>query len=163
MTSRRLLATSTDKTMRRLLLPLMLLLTALAPAAAQTTPADVLGRDDIRLLGAGLRVTPARQVVPKDIASIVSTFLQAPTLPDSPLPPFAPDAVVRGTLRGPGFAKPVEITTRPNTPFNLPPFSVAGLYTLDGIRLESGGEVLLYGAPESVTIEVIEKLLVTQV
>ncbi len=163
MTSRRLLATTTDKTMRRFLLPLMLLLTALAPAAAQTTPADVLGRDDIRLLGAGLRVTPARQVVPKDIASIVSTFLQAPTLPDSPLPPFAPDAIVRGTLRGPGFAKPVEITTRPNTPFNLPPFSVAGLYTLDGIRLESGGEVLLYGAPESVTIEVIEKLLVTQV
>lgn len=82
MTSRRLLATTTDKTMRRFLLPLMLLLTALAPAAAQTTPADVLGRDDIRLLGAGLRVTPARQVVPKDIASIVSTFLQAPTLPD---------------------------------------------------------------------------------
>ncbi|MCU0257027.1 MAG: hypothetical protein MUF60_09795 [Vicinamibacterales bacterium] len=131
-----------------------------APASAQDR---TLGREDIRLLGAGLRVAPAKQTVPKDIASIVSTFLQAPTLPDSPLPPFAPDAVVKGTLRGPGFAQPREITARPNTPFNLPPFSVAGLYSLDNIRLESGGEVLLYATPESVTIEVIEKLLVTQV
>ena len=132
-----------------------------APAAAQ--PDRVLAREDIRLLGAGLRVTPAHQTVPKDIATIVSTFLQAPNAPGSPLPPFAPDAVVKGTLRAPGFARPVEITTRPNTPFNLPPFSKAGLYSLDGIRLESGGEVLLYGTPESVEIEVIEKLLVTQV
>ena len=123
----------------------------------------MLGKEDIRLLGAGLRVTPATQTVPKDIATIVSTFLQAPSLPTEALPPFAPDAVVKGLLRGPGFAKPIEITTRPNTPFTLPPFSVAGTYSLDTIRLESGGEVLLYGSPESVTIEVIEKLLVTQV
>ena len=148
---------------RHLVLNALVTVVALASSASGQTTNAVLGRDDIRLLGAGLRVTPARQVVPKDIATIVSTYLQAPTLPDSPLPPFAPDAIVRGTLRGPGFAKPIEITARPNTPFNLPPFSVAGLYTLDTIRLESGGEVLLYGSPESVTIEVIEKLLVTQV
>ena len=52
------------------------------------------------LLGAGLAVEPARQTVPKDIATIVSTFLAAPDVPDQPLPPFAPDAVVKATLRG---------------------------------------------------------------
>ncbi len=128
MTCRRLLVLPADTTMRRLLLSLVLLLTAIVPSAAQVAETDVLGRDDIRLLGVGLRVTPARQVVPKDIATIVSTYLQAPTLPDSPLPPFAADAIVRGTLRGPGFAKPIEITARPNTP--VQPAAVLGRGTL---------------------------------
>jgi len=38
-----------------------------------------LGREDIVLLGLGLRVEPDHQVVPRDIATIVSTFLSAPT------------------------------------------------------------------------------------
>ena len=59
--------------------------------SAQSQP-RFLGRAEILLYGAGLRVEPAHQTVPKDIATIVSTLLQASNSPD--LPPFPPDAVV---------------------------------------------------------------------
>ncbi len=86
----------------------------------------------------------------------------APQVPGN-LPPFAPDAVIKATLRGPTFPTPIELTAKPNTPFNIPPLTVAGMHTLDNIRLVSNGEVLLRGTPESAVIDVIEKLLVTQV
>jgi hypothetical protein len=167
MTSRRLLATTTDKTMRRFLLPLMLLLTALAPAAAQTTPADVLGREDIRLLGAGLRVSPATadgaQGHRVDRVDVPAGPQHCPTQPLAAR--SRPTRSCGARCAGPGFARsPIEITTRPSTPFNLPPFSVAGTLLA---RRRSGSRAAarscMYGAPESVTIEVIEKLLVTQV
>ena len=41
--------------------------------------------------------------------------------------------------------------------------TVAGIHTLDNFRLVRGDEVLLYADPESVVIEVIDRLLVTQV
>ncbi len=100
---------------------------------------------------------------PRDIATIVSTFLSAATQPPNGAPPFAPDALIKATLRGPGVGNGLALTAAPNTAFNIPPLSTAGIYTLDEIRLESGGEILMRGTPESVTIEVIEKLLVTQV
>ena len=84
-----------------------------------------LGREDILLYGLGLRVDPATQTVPKDIATIVSTYLQAPQAVDG-LPPFAPDAVVKATLRGPGLPTPLDLQTSPNSPFSIPPLAVAG-------------------------------------
>ncbi len=122
----------------------------------------MLGEDEIRLYGIGLRVEPAHQTVPRDIATIVSTYLQMSALPDG-VPPLSPDAVVRATLRGPSFATPRELTISANSPFNIPPMTVAGTHSLDNIRLESGGAILLRGSPESVTLEVIDRLLVTQV
>lgn len=122
-----------------------------------------LGKEDIILLGLGLTVAPEHQTVPRDIATIVSTFLSAATQPQNGAPPFAPDAVIKATLRGPGVGNGLALTAAPNTAFDIPPLSTAGTYTLDEIRLESGGEILMRGTPESVTIEVIEKLLVTQV
>src|SRR5262249_51347953 len=71
--------------------------------------------------------------------------------------------VVKATLRGPALAAPLELTVQPNSPFNIPPLAVAGVYTLDDIRLVSNDQVLLRGNPESARITVIDKLLVTQV
>ncbi|MBI4395816.1 MAG: hypothetical protein HY548_01890 [Elusimicrobia bacterium] len=132
-----------------------------------------LGREEITLYSMGLKVEPAQQTVPKDIATVVSAYLRTPTLPQN-LPPISPDAVVRATLRGPSFNEPVELSARPNTPFNIPPLAVPGLHTLENVRLvvpsktpDAQGnypeEVLLRGSPESTTIDVIEKLLITQV
>src|SRR5262245_29314923 len=129
---------------------------------AQQSEPRFLAKEQIVFYGIGLKAEPARQVVPKDIATIVSTFLQAPTLPNG-LPAFAPDAEIRATLRGPSFTSAQELVVRPNTPFNIPPLTVAGIHTLEDIRLISNGEVPLRAVPESVVIEVIEKLLVTQV
>lgn len=131
-------------------------------AHAQDRPARFLGHEDIVLYGIGLKVEPSHQTLPKDIATIVSTYLQTPQLPAN-VPPFAPDAVIKATLRGPSFATPQELTIAPNTPFNIPPLTVAGTHTLEDIRLISGGEVLLRGTPDHVTLEVIERLLITQV
>lgn len=144
-------------------LPLLVLLAGASPLRAQGAGAQrVLGREDITLYGIGLKVEPAYQTVPKNIATIVGTFLQAPTLPPE-LPRFAPDAEVVATLRGPSFQTPLELHVKPNTPFNIPPMTVAGVHVLENIRLISGGEVLLRATPDHVTIDVIEKLLVTQV
>lgn len=130
---------------------------------AQTPQSRFLAKADILLYGISLKVDPAEQTVPKNIATIVSTFLQAPNVTGEDLPPFAPDAVVMATLSGPSFPTPQNLTVSPNSPFNIPPLTVPGLHTLDNIRLVSNGEVLLRGTPESVTINVIDKLLVTQV
>ena len=85
-----------------------------------------LAKEDIVLLGIGLQSAPADQTVPINIATIVSTFLQSPqTLPQG-VPPFAPDAIVLATLRGPSYPSGLDLTTRPNTPFNIPPLGVPG-------------------------------------
>ncbi|MCU1382351.1 MAG: LamG domain protein jellyroll fold domain protein [Acidobacteria bacterium] len=131
-------------------------------AAAGQGPARFLAKEDILLYGLGLKVEPAQQTVPKDIATIVGTFLQAPQLPDN-LPAFAADAEVVATLRGPSLPQPIELHVKPNSPFHIPPLGVAGTHTLDNIRLVSNGVVLLRGIPESTRIDVIDKLLVTQV
>ena len=136
---------------------------AVIPALAQGYEGRFLAQDDIILYGMQLTAAPAKQTVPKNIATIVSTYLQVPTLPPGQIPPLAPDATVKGTLRGPGLETPLELSVPANSPFNIPPLTVPGSYTLDGIRLETGGAVLFYGSPESVKIEVIEKLLVTEV
>jgi 5-hydroxyisourate hydrolase-like protein (transthyretin family) len=138
--------------------------TAMAGAGQQpTTDGRFLGREEIRLYGLNLTVTPAEQVVPKDIATIVSTFLQAPAPTEQTVSPFASDAEVRATLRGPSFATPLELAVKPGNPFNIPAMKIPGIHTLDNIRLVSHGQVLLRGNPESARIEVIEKLLVSQV
>ena len=69
----------------------------------------------------------------------------------------------RPRCAGRRFPTPVELTVKPNTPFNIPPLTVAGRHTLDDIRLISNGEVVLRGTPESTVIDVIDRLLITEV
>src|SRR5436305_9242264 len=82
-------------------------------AASGAQDGRFLGKEDIILFGLGLKIEPAQQTVPKDIATIVSTMFVAPQLPGN-LPAFAPDAIVKATLRGPKFPSAIELTTRTN-------------------------------------------------
>ena len=149
----------------------MTLLLAAATSVQGQTPAQsgvdgrFLGRGEIRLYGLNLSVDPADQPVPKDVATIVNAVLKVPegTTPPDAVSPFAPDAELRATLRGPSLAQPLELVVKPGFPFNIPPLRVPGIHTLDNIRLVSGGEVLLRGNPESARINVIDKLLIAQV
>ena len=111
-------------------------LAAAAPAWAQQAAGRFLGREEIKLYGLGLRVTPAQQTVPRDIATIVSTFLDAPQQVDG-LPPFAPGAVVRATLRGPSFATPIEPLT-----FSSSSIGVGGSAIPSGLRT-AGARVMV--------------------
>lgn len=149
--------------MLSIILSALTLLLVNAPIEATAFEGRFLAREDIILYGMGLKVEPAKQTVPKNIATIVSTYLQTPSMPDGAIPPLPPDATVKGTLRGPGLERPLDLAVQANTPFNIPPLVTPGTYVLDNIRLESGGQVLLRGDLESVTIEIIEKLLITQV
>jgi hypothetical protein len=117
----------------------------IAHAGQQQAPANgrYLGREEIRLYGLHLTVAPAKQVVPKDMATIVSVLLQAPTTPDQNVSAFSPDAEVRATLRGPSFPAPIELVVKPGNPFNIPAMKIPGIHTLENIRLISNGEVLL--------------------
>ncbi|HDG97952.1 MAG TPA: hypothetical protein ENG73_07260, partial [Desulfobacterales bacterium] len=132
-----------------------------APPSANAQ--NLLAHEQIILYGLGLRVEPQHQTVPKDIATVVSTYLQAPDLPPESEIQIPEDAEVRATLRGPGLAQPLQLSTTVNGQFEIPPLSRAGLYSLEGIRIVRNGEIVLYGSPESVTIEVIEQLLVTEI
>lgn len=122
----------------------------------------VVGSAEITLYGVGLTVEPARQTVPKDIATIVSTYLTAPALPAG-MNTLPEDAVVVGTLRGPSFPTPIELSVSPNSQFHIPPMTVPGTHTLESIRVISAGAVLMQASPESVVFEVIDKLLVSQI
>ena len=122
-----------------------------------------LAQEQIILYGLGLRAEPAHQTVPKDIATVVSTYLQAPdTIPDGTLP-IPEDAEVRATLRGPSLPRPVELVTKVNEHFEIQPLQLAGIHTLENIRVVHNDEVILYATPESVTIEVIDQLLITEI
>ena len=151
---------------------------SVAPLRAQSGGGSAngrfLAREDILLFGLGLHVEcnegelpdengiTACQTVPKGYATALPTMFVAPQVPDA-LPGFGPGAVIRGTLRGPSFPTPIELSAAPNTPFTIPPMTVPGLHSLDDIRLVVNGEVLLRGDRESALLRVIDKLLVTQV
>ena len=101
------------------LLAVALLLFGVAPDASVWAQSGFLGKAEISLYGIGLTVTPETQTVPKGYATIVSTFLQAAAPPQN-LPPFPAGTEVRGTLRGPSFAQPIELTHAPTRPSTSP-------------------------------------------
>src|SRR5262249_56623357 len=101
-------------------------------AQAAVTQTRFLAQEDILLFGLGLHVEcnegelpdqngiTACQTVPKGYATALPTMFVAPQVPDS-LPGFGPDAQILGTLRGPSFPNPIELSAKPNTPFSIPP------------------------------------------
>ncbi|MFO1432626.1 MAG: carboxypeptidase regulatory-like domain-containing protein [Candidatus Competibacteraceae bacterium] len=141
---------------------LALILLALQAVSLRAEP-PVLASEQILLYGLGLKVEPAYQPTPKDVATVVSTYLQAPTLPPGQKPPLPDNAVVKATLVGPGLVQPLEYEIPVNGQFEIPPLPRAGLYSLENIRVLSGNTILFYAQPERVTIEVLERLLITTV
>ncbi len=152
------------RAMARLGTVLPVLAAALAcaqPAAAQSSP--VLAREQIRIVGLRLEAAPVYQAVPKNIATGVTTLLAGPPGSALDLPPLPADAVLLGELSGPAFSQPVTLVARPNEPLPVPPLALTGIYTVDKIRIVAGDEVLLFAEPAAVTIEVFDKILISQV
>ncbi len=135
--------------------------------------AQVLGTADIRVLGmrvdvdtrpdiAGIQYT---MTAVKDIPTGVMTVVGTPGTGD--LPSLPAGYAVKAELYGPSFGNgSVTVTGLPNQLMEVPVFKVAGDHTLTNIRLVDGqGKVILYRDPslDAVVINVIDKLLVTQV
>ena len=141
--------------------------------AAQPAQDPVLARSRIIITGGGISISPAHQVVPRNIATIVESVFAVPgesthgsngngDHPDL-ASAFPPDAILVAELIGPSLGAPVTLTTRAGEPFKIQPLAVAGLHFLRGIRLVSAGSTLLTANPDTVTLEVIDRVLVSQV
>ena len=122
-----------------------------------------LAEAQIQIVGLKLQPAPATQVVPKNIGTIVTPLLVRADGATGELPPLPEDSFFLAELRGPAFSTPIPLSTPLNGSFAIPPLPLAGNYSLANIRLVSSGEILLQGSPDTVAIEVIDKVLVSQV
>jgi len=135
-----------------------------APTSAQQAP--VLAREQIVIAGVGLEVLKPHQTVPRNIATSIDVQIVATgdgtgeADPSSALPA---DAIVEGELRGPAFGTPVTIVASPGQPLKIQPLAIEGTYVVENIRLVSGGATILEASPDTATIDVIDKVLVSQV
>ena len=148
-------------------------LVCLVTASASAQPAEdpVLATSRIIITGGGITIRPPTHVVPRNIATAVETVLAIPGETSGGTSgsaaelaaAFPPDAIMVAELIGPSLGAPVTLTTRPGDAFRIQPLAIAGLHFLRNIRLVSGGATLLSAQPDAVTIEVIDRILVSQV
>lgn len=109
---------------------------------------------DYRVTGQMMTVTPAALAVPKGIAGSVGVAI-AGEVPAG--------AYVEATLRGPSFPAR-RLVGAANAALVLPPLSLSGDYSMDGIRLVgTDGGTLLEGTPSSVPVKVFDEVLVSRV
>lgn len=144
---------------------------ATVAVSAQQAPDPVLARSRIIITGGGISVSPAHQVVPRNVATIVESVLAVPgeegtnggSEAHDPAAAFPADAILVAELIGPSLGSAVTLTTRAGAPFRIQPLAIPGLHFLRDIRLVSGGTTLLTAHPDTVTLEVIDRVLVSQV
>jgi hypothetical protein len=117
---------------------------------------ETIAQGDVTVKGVTLDVDPAQLTVPVNTPTSINTVFSM----DTEL--LVRGMVVKGELRGPGFSKPMALTTLPNHPFSIPGLSLKGDYYLENIRLERDGKMLLKAVPESVLIQAID-MVVTRV
>lgn len=148
----------------RFLLALLILAGTVTPALAETAaPPPPLTQETIYVLGAQLLPDPVHQTTPKNTATGIQMALVASDPAAGGLPQLPADAVVRASMRGPGFPKAIELTGLPGQLLLIPPAPLKGLYVVENIRVESGGATILQGQPGTVSIEVIDRVIVSQV
>ena len=126
---------------------------------------QVLTTLEFYLVGLEVRPGPDYQAVPRSETTTVNTNIIMPTqqIPYAEIEKMLPpDTVIKGELRGPAFTIPITLTTLPGKPFDIPTMPLTGIYTLENIRMESGGN-LIAASPNIVTIESFDKILITTV
>ncbi len=126
----------------------------LAAWASPVAGEDLVAQADLLIQGMRLVVSPVRQAVDPGRPTVVYTSAGAGGGAQLP-----PSSRVEGDLTGPGLTEPLHLTTVPGEPFMIPGLSREGLYQLAGIRLTSGGQVLLAAEPSTVEIEVKQVLV----
>ncbi len=143
----------------------LVLSAALRPAEAGPGPADKLTEFDYLLLGLSLRADPPTQVVPRNTATGIRVELafSSQNADAAGLLSLLPSGLeVVAELVGPGIT-PQELRGAPGAILPVPPLVERGLYLVRDIRLERDGELFLRASPDAATIEVIERVLITQV
>jgi len=133
------------------------------------TPTKI-GSLDLSIGGLQATVTPSQPVIPKNIASGVQIVVSqsGQTISPAAIAQYlgGPFQVV-GEFSGPGLSQTIDV---PQTPLatnsliiNLPAMTTAGDYTLSNLRFLVNGQSVLDVSPSSVTVKVIDQVLVTSV
>ena len=141
------------------------------PAQAQFRK---IGEMELRLSGLSATVENAEPVVPKNTPGGIRILVRAGgvDLSIADLSRFlGQDFSVQGELSGPGLSQPMTLPALqpgqdlPADPLILstPPVSIAGTYRLSNLRIVASGRTVLDVDPSSVSLKVIDQILVTQV
>ena len=145
------------------------------PAFAQSTVYRKIGEMELRLLGVSATVDPLHPVVPKNIPSARShrgprgghraVARRCAALPGAGHPGRGRPLRPRTARRPSAFPCRPQASRLPPIRFllPLPGLTVSGNYTLTNLRIESEGRPVLDVTPQTVTVEVIEQVLVTSV
>jgi len=142
----------------------------LATVSSAQTPQSKIGSLDLRIGGIQATVTPAQPVIPKNISSGVQIVVtqNGQTLTPAAIAQYlgGPFQVV-GEFSGPGLTQTVEVPPTPPAANSLivilPVVNTAGDYTLSNLRFLVNGQSVLDVSPSSVTVKVIDQVLVTSV
>ena len=156
---------SSSRTLRILTVAL-LLGGVVTEALALEEKLEKLTEFDFLLLGLRVRPEPELQTVPRNTASglFVRIDLSPSTVAPELLLPLLPSGLeVRAEIVGPGLEEGFELRAAPGELLPIPPLSTRGLYTVRDIRLVLGGDVFLRASPDVATVEVIDRVLITQV
>ena len=138
----------------------------LASPSAPFASDDGLTSFDLHLLGLSARPEPESQIVPRNTPTglnIALDFGGSSADPAQMLALLPSGLEVAAELVGPGIDAPIQLRGAPGELLPIPPLVSRGMYLVRDIRLELSGEFLLRALPDSATIEVIERVLVTQV
>ena len=142
----------------------------LATVSYAQTPQSKIGSLDLGIGGIQATVTPAQPVIPKNISSGVQIVVtqNGQTLTPAAIAQYlgGPFQVV-GEFSGPGLTQTVEVPPTPPAANSLivilPVVNTAGDYALSNLRFLVNGQSVLDVSPSSVTVKVIDQVLVTSV
>ena len=138
----------------------------LAGSVVRASPAaGAIASGEVRLSGVALSVSPSENVhVPRHTPLALSTALRDGAGNDISGAPEYAGMMVRGELSGPGLEGMLALETSPGSALEVPALPQAGNYIIDNLRLaDAGGSTGLAADPSLITIEVVEKVLVSQV
>ena len=142
---------------------------ALCPAWGQTTPQKI-GQLDLTVGGIAATVSPAQPVIPKNIASGVQIVVtqNGQSLNPAAVAQYLGGAFqIEGEFSGPGLTQTIDVPQTSAAPnsliLSLPAVNQAGNYTLSNLRFVVNGNSVLDVSPSTVTVNVIDQVLVTSV
>jgi hypothetical protein len=145
----------------------ILVLTSLS-VAAQNGPQKI-GQFRLPIVGISAKIDQANPVVPKNVVSGVHITVTSgrTSLTAAQVTQYLGGAFqIQGSLTGPGLAQPVALPQVPsNDPFLLliPALNIAGNYELSNLRLVVNGNSVLDVSPSTITIQVVDQVLITSV
>jgi hypothetical protein len=152
--------------LRALAATLAVVVSTSTEAALSPFSDDRLTEFDFLLLGLTVKPDPPSQVVPRNTATGIRIELGFSDVnaDASALLSLLPAGLeVVAELVGPGIDAPIELRAPPGDFLPIPPLVGKGVYLVRDIRIERNGQLLLRANPDSATVEVIERVLITQV